>query len=105
MGGMIALICFVLAMLASPFKSKSRLEAENAALRHQLTVLRRKVRIQFTTGTAGLHFCRCGVIISRRADRVSSEPTKRSSGNLRFWTICRRICSAFPPVDHIPARY
>jgi hypothetical protein len=30
--------------LASPFKSKSRLEAENAALRHQLVVLRRKMR-------------------------------------------------------------
>jgi len=39
---MIALVCFVLAMLASPFKSKSRLEAENVALRHQLIVLRRK---------------------------------------------------------------
>jgi transposase InsO family protein len=41
---MIALICFVLAVLASPFKSKSRLVAENAVLRHQLIVLRRKVR-------------------------------------------------------------
>src|SRR5713101_8125912 len=41
---MIELVYFVLAVLASPFKSKSRLEAENAALRHQLTVLRRKVR-------------------------------------------------------------
>src|SRR6266850_4966797 len=41
---MITLICFVLAVLASPFKSKSRLEAENAVLRHQLIVLRRKVR-------------------------------------------------------------
>src|ERR1700686_4570801 len=41
---MIALIRFVLAVLASPFKSKSRLEAENAVLRHQLIVLRRKVR-------------------------------------------------------------
>ena len=41
---MVALICFVLAMLALPLKSKSRLEAENAALRHQLIVLRRKVR-------------------------------------------------------------
>jgi hypothetical protein len=40
---MITLICFVLAVLASPFKSKSRLEAENAALRHQLIVLRRKM--------------------------------------------------------------
>ena len=41
---MFALFCFVLAIFASPFKSKSRLEAENAALRHQLIVLRRKVR-------------------------------------------------------------
>jgi transposase InsO family protein len=41
---MIALLCFFLAILASPFKSKSRLEAENAALRHQLSVLRRKLR-------------------------------------------------------------
>src|SRR5450759_2479554 len=41
---MIALLCFVMAVLAAPFKSKSRLEAENAALRHQLIVLRRKVQ-------------------------------------------------------------
>ena len=47
---MIALLCFVLTVLAAPFKSKSRLEAENAALRHQLIVLRRKVhgRVQLT---------------------------------------------------------
>src|ERR1700676_4777573 len=41
---MVALMGFVLGVLASPFKSKSRLEAENAALRQQLIVLRRKVR-------------------------------------------------------------
>jgi len=41
---MFALFCFILAVLASPFKSKSRLEAENAALRRQLVVLRRKVQ-------------------------------------------------------------
>ena len=35
---MFALLYFVLAVLASPFKSKIRLEAENAALRHQLIV-------------------------------------------------------------------
>jgi transposase InsO family protein len=47
---MIAMLCFVLAALAAPFKSKSRLEAENAALRHQLIVLRRKVhgRVRLT---------------------------------------------------------
>src|SRR5450759_962733 len=41
---MFGLFCFVLAVLAWPFKSKSRLEAENAILRHQLIVLRRKVQ-------------------------------------------------------------
>src|SRR5207244_11907908 len=47
---MIALLCFFLKLLASPFKSSSRLEAENAALRHQVTVLRRRSRgrIQLT---------------------------------------------------------
>jgi hypothetical protein len=41
---MIALLYFFLRLLASPFKSTSRLEAENGALRHQLIVLQRKVR-------------------------------------------------------------
>src|SRR5712675_303743 len=47
---MIGLLCFVLAVLASPFKSKSRLEAENAVRRHQLVVLRRRLhgRVRFT---------------------------------------------------------
>jgi transposase InsO family protein len=47
---MIRLICFVLAVLASPFKSKLRLEAENAVLRHQLNVLRRRLhgRVRLT---------------------------------------------------------
>jgi hypothetical protein len=47
---MIALLYFVLAVLAAPFKSKGRLEGENAALRHQLNVLRRKMpgRVRFT---------------------------------------------------------
>jgi hypothetical protein len=38
---MIGLLC---SALASPFKSKLQLEAENAVLRHQLIVLRRKLR-------------------------------------------------------------
>jgi transposase InsO family protein len=47
---MIALLCFALAVLASPFKSKLRLEAENAVLRHQLIVLKRRLhgRVRFT---------------------------------------------------------
>jgi hypothetical protein len=49
---MVALLCLLLALVTSPFKSKSRLEAENAVLRHQLAVLRRKVRVPlgFTNG-------------------------------------------------------
>jgi len=41
---MVALICFIWSVLAAPFKSRSRLEAENMALRHQLMVLRRQMR-------------------------------------------------------------
>jgi transposase InsO family protein len=49
---MIALIRLLFAMLVSPFKSRSRLEAENAALRQQLIVLRRKAkgRAKLTNG-------------------------------------------------------
>jgi hypothetical protein len=43
---MIGLLRFILGTLASTFKSKSRLEAENAVLRHQLIVLRRKMHGQ-----------------------------------------------------------
>jgi Integrase core domain len=47
---MIGLLCFALAVLASAFKSKLRLEAENAVLRHQLIVLRRRLhgRVRLT---------------------------------------------------------
>src|SRR5215475_7056139 len=49
---MIALLCFLVTLFASPLKSRSRLEAENAALRYQLIVLRRKVtgRVRVTNG-------------------------------------------------------
>src|SRR6266516_2513095 len=47
---MFALLRFFLALFSSLFKSKSRLEAENAALRRQVIVLQRKVRgrVHFT---------------------------------------------------------
>jgi len=41
---MIALACFVWSVLISPFRSETRLEPENVALRHQVMVLRRQVR-------------------------------------------------------------
>jgi hypothetical protein len=46
---MIGLLCFALAVLASPFKSKLRLEAENVELRHQLIVLRRRLDASWLT--------------------------------------------------------
>jgi hypothetical protein len=63
---MITLLCFVLAVLAAPFKSKSRLEAENAALRHQLIILQRKMQ-----GRARLCLSAAGSPLSRvvRMDR------------------------------------
>jgi hypothetical protein len=50
LAAVIALILLALKLLAAPFKSKSRLEAQNAALRHQLLVLQRKLNgpVQFT---------------------------------------------------------
>jgi hypothetical protein len=41
---MIGLLRFVLGILGPPFKSKSRLEVENAVLRYQLIILQRKMR-------------------------------------------------------------
>ena len=38
------LLCLFLVLVTAPCKSKSRLEAENAALRHQLVILRRQMR-------------------------------------------------------------
>ena len=76
---MFALLCFVLAVLASPFKSKSRLEAENVALRHQLIVLRRKVQ-----GWVGLRTMIAGSLSScidgfRRSCRSSRSSVQRRS--------------------------
>ena len=76
---MIALLCFFLTLFASPFKSKSRLEAENAALRHQLIVLQRRVsgRVQLTNGD------RLFLVMLYRRFHRSSRPS-RSSGR-RPW--------------------
>ncbi len=64
---MVALLCFFLALLASPFKSNSRLEAENAALRHELSR-----RVQFTNSDR-VFFNRAALILNRI--RKSSRET------------------------------
>src|SRR3981081_3606960 len=77
---MIGLLCFVLAVLASPFKSKLRLEAENAVLRHQLIVLRRRLhgRVRLTNNDRWffIQLCRWFPSILR---------VSRSSGPRRLW--------------------
>ena len=81
---MIGLLCFVLAVLTSLFKSKLRLEAENAALRHQLVILRRKLR-----GRPRLTVKRRrGHVARRMSSNVLKEIEKASSE----WGHDRRRC-------------
>jgi transposase InsO family protein len=75
--------------LASPFKSKSRLEAENAALRQQLIVLQRRGcgRVHFTNSDR-LFF----VQLYRRAFMVScSSSALRSLSNLLHVLVIVRL--------------
>jgi hypothetical protein len=84
---MIALLCFFLTLFASLFKSKSRLEAENAALRHQLIVLQRRVsgRVQLANGD------RLFLVICIDGFHRSSRPS-RSSGR-------RPLCAGTGPAS------
>ena len=73
---MISLCCLWLALFVSPLKSKSRLEAENAALRHQLIILRRKVRgrVRLTDGDGFLFHPAVSIGGSRAAPCAAREP-------------------------------
>jgi hypothetical protein len=86
---MVALISFLLNVVASLFKSKSRLEAENAALRHQLIVLQRKVRgrvLSFPKIWSGLD--------SRReveSSHHASRWLRSSAGNFGQWPYVGKV--------------
>jgi hypothetical protein len=88
---MIALIWFVLAVLASPFKSKSRLEAENVVLRHQLIVLRRQLkgRARLTSNDRWffVQMYRCFPLILKVVTIVQPETLVRwhRAGFRRYW--------------------
>src|SRR5262245_55203276 len=75
---MIALLCFCLALLTSPFKSKSRLEAENAAVRHQVIVPQRRVRAR----------------VQLRLSCVGIEPA-----SVRYWRCKSRSLGGRPEID------
>ena len=69
---MIALFCLCLALFVSPFKSKSRLEAENVALRHQLIILRRKVRGRIRLSFKSNHEV-SATVVRQRNDFLGNE--------------------------------
>ena len=94
---MFALFCFFLSVLAAPFKSKSRLEAENAVLRHQLIVLRLKVpgRVRLTNNDRWFLMrivlavvCLMSCADIAMAQNQSENPTAASERNGRALPVC-----------------
>ena len=102
---MIALFCLFLALFASPFKSKSRLEAENAALRHQLIILRRKVRgrVRLTNGDRlfFIQLYRWFPSILKAITIVRPETLVRwhRAGFRRYWRWKSRSLGGRPQID------
>ena len=102
---MIALFCLFLALFASPFKSKSRLEAENAALRHQLIILRRKVRgrVRLTDGDRLflIQLYRWFPSVLKAITIVRPETLERwhRAGFRRYWRWKSRSLGGRPQID------
>jgi hypothetical protein len=102
---MIALFCLFLALFASPFKSKSRVEAENAALRHQLIILRRKVRgrVRLTNGDR-LYFIQLyrwfpSVLKAITIVRPDTLVRWHRAGFRRYWRWKSRSLGGRPQID------
>jgi hypothetical protein len=102
---MIGLFCFVLAVLASPFKSKLRLEAENAVLRHQLIILRRRLhgRVRLTNHDRWffIQLYRWFPAILKVLTIVRPETLVRwhRAGFRRYWRWNSRRRGGRPPVE------
>ena len=105
---MIALFCLCLALFASPFKSKGRLEAENAALRHQLILLRRKVRgrVRLTDGDRLflIQLYRWFPSVLKAITIVRPETLVRwhRAGFRRYWRWKSRSLGGRPQIDPDP---
>ena len=102
---MIGLFCFVLAVLASPFKSKLRLEAEKAVLRHQLIILRRRLhgRVRLTNHDRWffIQLYRWFPAILRVLTIMRPETLVRwhRAGFRRYWRWKSRRRGGRPPVE------
>jgi hypothetical protein len=79
---MIGLPSFVVAVWASPFKSKIRLEAENATLRHQLVVLRRKLKGRARLTNNDRWFFRSALSLVSGDPSGSHDYSTRNAGTL-----------------------
>jgi transposase InsO family protein len=102
---MIALLCFALAILASPFRSKSRLEAENAALRRQLVVLRcmvhRRVRLTNSDRLFFIQLYRWFPSVLKVIMIIRPETLVRwhRAGFRRYWRWKSRSLGGRPQID------
>jgi hypothetical protein len=102
---MMALLCFFLTVLASPFKSKIRLEAENAALRHQLIVLQRKVqgRVRLTNNDRlfFVQLYRWSPLVLKAITIIRPETIVRwhRAGFRRYWRWKSRSTGGRPQID------
>ena len=102
---MISLFCLWLALFVSPLKSKSRLEAENAALRHQLIILRRKVRgrVRLTGGDRAffLQLYRWFPTILKAITifRPATFVRWHRAGFRRYWRWKSRSLGGWPQID------
>jgi transposase InsO family protein len=102
---MIGLLVFLLRLLLLPFKSKHRLEAENAVLRQQVTILQRKVRgrVPLTNGDR-LFFVQLyrwfpSVVKTMVIVRPDTLLRWHRAGFLRYWRWKSRRLGGRPPVS------
>jgi hypothetical protein len=102
---MVMLLCFFLTLFASPFKPKSRLEAENVALRRQLIILRRKVRgrVHLTNGDrfffVQLYRWFPSVLNTIRIIRPETLVRWHRAGFRRYWRWKSRSLGGRPQID------
>jgi hypothetical protein len=101
---MIALFCLCLALFASPFRSKGRLEAENAALRHQLIILRRlrgRVRLTNSDRLFFIQLYRWFPSVLKAITIVRPETLVRwhRAGFRRYWRWKSRSLGGRPQID------
>src|SRR4030088_2160995 len=102
---MIALFGLFLALFASPFKSKSRLEAEHGPFRRQLIILRRKVRgrVRLTNSDRlffiQLYRCFPSVLKAIPIGRPETLVRWPRAGFRRYWRWKSRSLGGRPQID------